>query len=411
VTYYVVFLNPGTTPAAAEKRKFQPFKVRFVCNEPVRVTPFAFDMKKHAKIVLSALHDSLFRPRITRNYAKLHEELLLSRIYCEFSRKRLGTSQGVEIWSFRSASNVFLIAARNTTKQRVSVKLQLHTKVGAARCSRDLGESLLKPDPKLSKIAQDKEEEEKKKKKENMIVKHRWQPRSRKGFRVKAKWRVYNEMCSVEPRSECVLMIVSGTSRMCEIGKCEFQIFEKTKRIDTTIHSWLGENNEMRSCLFESLPLVDHVVSAHSKEDEDLKRALEASRQIKIREEEDLKRALEASCQSKNREEEELKRALKVSLQDHHQLMVKREREREHRSSKFRKVVVDLCGDGESTKIAEIDLCGDDDDDDGIVEVVIKNDEVTNTTTTPTVSNISTPLQRRPDKDTLRTLRLKRFQK
>ena len=279
------------------------------------MSPFAFDTKKHGKTVLSALHNALFSWR-TVDFGRLHEELVPSRLWCMFSRRHLGTIHGgVEIWSFRSSSNVILIAARNKLEKNVSVGVQVDVKVGCVRYCGDLGENLLKPDLELSKIAQ-KEEENKSKNKEINVVKRPWEPkRSRR--RARAKWRSYKVNVKLKSKSEQIIMIVSGTSRMFQVGKIQFEDATASTNIITsslsswlgTINSWLGKNDEgVRSCLFEPLPLRNRVVTMkhpvlEASRDDDLKRALEASRleqqerrkRRKLQEEEQLRRALELS--------------------------------------------------------------------------------------------------------------------
>ena len=70
----------------------------------------------------------------------------------------------------------------------------------------------------------------------------------------------------LKSKSEQIIMIVSGTSRMFQVGKIQFEDATASSNIITnslnswlgTVNSWLvGKNDEgVRSCLFEPLPLV-----------------------------------------------------------------------------------------------------------------------------------------------------------
>lgn len=405
-TYLVVCLNPGSTPAAAASRTFQPFKVRFVCNEPLRVTSFAFDTKKYGKTVLSALHSALFSWTKV-NYVRLHEELVPSRIWCTFSRRHLGTIRGgVEIWSFLWSSNMFLIVARNRLEESVSISVQVDVKVGCVRYCGDLGESLLKPDLNLSKIAQ-AEEERVSQNNTNSNVKRPWEPK-RSRLRARAKWRSYKVNVKLKSKSEQIMMIVSGTSRMFRVGRIQFE--DETNNttssvITSSLSSWLGTINSwfgkqsVRSCLFEPLPLDHNHDRVHARKT--AATTLKHQRDVVVDDDDNLKRALEASLleqqerrkRRKLHEEKELKRALELSRAEVD--------------------VVDLCdyddddsdcvvvnvfeneNQDEETKAMEMDLCNVD-------------DRRSNKEKGEEFDKKSAPAK--PDMNTLRMLRLKRFQ-
>ena len=367
------------------------------------MSSFAFDTKKHGKTVLSALHNALFSWR-TVDFGRLHEELVPSRLCCMFSRRHLGTIHGgVEIWSFRSSSNVILIAARNKLEKNVSVGVQVDVKVGCVRYSGDLGESLLKPDLELSKIAQ-KEDENKSKNKE-INVKRPWQPK-RNRRRARAKWRSYKVNVKLKSKSEQIIMIVSGTSRMFQVGKIQFEDATASSNIITnslnswlgTVNSWLvGKNDEgVRSCLFEPLPLVhDRVVTLNNRvleasRDDDLKRALEASR---LEQQERRKRR-------KSQEEEELRRALELSMM---------------KQQSSNNTVVDLCSDDDDSDCVVVDMTGDDKDEttsSRVVEIDMCDDEEEELPKEEDeTKKQGEDKPEKPDMETLRMLRLKRFQR
>jgi hypothetical protein len=295
---------------------------------------------------------------------------------------------------------VILIAARNKLEKNVSVGVQVDVKVGCVRYCGDLGRELLKPDLELSKIAK-KEDENKSKNKEINVVKRPWEPkRSRR--RARAKWRSYKVNVKLKSKSEQIIMIVSGTSRMFQVGKIQFEDATASTNIITsslsswlgTVNSWLGKNDEgVRSCLFEPLPLRNRVVTSKSvleaSRDDDLKRALEASR---LEQQERRKRR-------KLQEEEQLRRALELSMmkQSTNNSVVNLCSDDDDSDC----VVVDMVGDDkdetESSKVVEIDLCDDDE------EELPKEEDKT--------KKQGENKPEKPDMETLRMLRLKRFQR
>ncbi len=404
VTYMVVCLNPGTTPAAASKRQNQPFNVRFVCNSPIRVTPFRFNAKKHGKIVLQGFHDALFRRQV-RQYnqeylSRTHPELILSQIGCEMSRKRIGNVRGVEVWSFLSNYRVFVIAARNPTNHRVVLNVQVDAKVSIVRSCNDLGESPLKEDKDFTKKRREEEEEKK-------IAMKKIQPQNRnKTLKFQALSRVFSTLCVMEAKSERILMIVSPSSRTSHgVSGVRVEAASKDhRRVETSLDSWLKmmsdekkDSSTIRSCLFESLSIGREGMFVSSMQGK------------KMSEDEMMKRALEASLQSDD-----------------------------GRLKKKPKVIIDLCDDSQEIRDEEDELrkaleesrkeyekkesnrvsSGESDSDDGIV--LLSSQEVRNLKTNNGLidnaedaedeKTTKTTVAKHPDQAKLRELRLKRLE-